>query len=77
MMLKRHCLNKLIYYRGAKDQKYCVKSIYVLTACVFMLENGECKLTRKQKSIIQKIHDHKMPIDFMDILAEKISKLAE
>lgn len=75
-MLKQHYLNKIIYFRD-KDKKYCVKSIYVLTACIFMLENGECKLTSKQKRIIQKIHDHKMPIDFMDTLAEKIRNLAE
>ena len=75
-MVRQHYLNKIICYYN-KGRKYCIKSIYVLTACVFMLENGECKLTRKQKSIIQKIHDHKMPIDFMDILAERISNLAE
>ena len=75
-MVKQHYLNKIICYCD-KGKKYCIKSIYVLTVCVFMLENGECKLTRKQKHIIQKIHDHKMPIDFMDTLAEKIRNLAE
>lgn len=59
----------------ALNRGNCSKLIYHIAYMVFMLENNSTVLTAEQKAIVQRIHDKKMPQDYLDVLAEKIRNL--
>ena len=60
--------NKII----TQGNKCCCKIIYHIAYNLFILENNSPIITEEQKVIIQKIHDLKMPIEYLDELEKRI-----
>lgn len=54
---------------------HCSKILYHVAYLTFILENNSTTLTAEQKEIVQKIHDRKMPIVYLDELEEIIRNL--
>lgn len=54
---------------------HCSKLIYHVAYLTFILENNSTELTAEQREIVQKIHDKKMPVEYLDVLEEKIRNL--
>lgn len=65
--------NKRIKCNGGN----CTRMIYHIAYNVFILQNNSPILTNEQKAIVQKIHDHLMPISYIDDLEQMINKLEE
>lgn len=59
------------------DEKHCSKVVYHVAYNLFILKNNEVKLTDEQLEIIQKIHDGKMPIEYLDELKKLLIKINE
>lgn len=47
------------------NKYYCSKFIYHIAYNIFILKNNDILLTSDQQNIIQKIHDNKMPIEYL------------
>ncbi len=60
--------------RISQNENCCSKIIYHIAYNVFILENDSVDLTEEQKVIVQKLHDGKMPIEYIDTLKQKIKE---
>lgn len=69
---KNECYLTKHLYQG---NKCCAKRVYHIAYNVFIIMNNSTKLTDEQMSIVQKIHDIEMPIDYIDTLRELIDNL--
>ena len=47
---------------------YILKQVYHIAYNIFILWNDSPLITPEQKAIVQKIHDHQMPIEYLDTL---------
>jgi ferredoxin-fold anticodon binding domain-containing protein len=56
------------------NKNCCSKYIYHIAYNAFILRNNSSIITKKQKKIIQRIHDGKMPIEFLDKLKQIIEE---
>ena len=65
-------MNPLISTNGC-----CTKPVYHIAYNYFILKNNSPTLTAKQLAIVNTIHDGKMPISYIDELANNILKLAD
>ena len=64
------------FNKGITTEKlYCSKSIYHIAYNIFILQNNSPIITPEQKEIIQKIHDKKMPIEYLDELEKMLYEL--
>ena len=57
------------------NNQFCSKIVYHIAYNIFILQNNSPILTQEQKEIIQKIHDFKMPVEYVDVLNEMIDNL--
>ena len=74
----KNIVNKKLFNfdkRVSTEDKKCAKYIYHIAYNLFIVENNSPIITTEQKEIIQKIHDLKMPIDYLDELERKINEL--
>lgn len=64
--------NKMITYG---ENKCCSPLIYHIAYNVFILKNNSPILTSEQLSIVQKLHDGVMPIEYIDTLTNIVYEL--
>ena len=77
LFLKEIASNKKFNFnkRITTNNGHCTKYIYHIAYNLFIVENNSPIITTEQKEIVQKIHDLKMPIDYLDELDRKINEL--
>lgn len=63
------------YWRITANGGNCTKMIYHIAYNLFIIENNSPIITNEQKEIIQKIHDLKMPINYIYELERRINEL--
>ena len=57
------------------NEKCCSKAIYHIAYNIFILQNNDPIINKKQKEIIQKIHDYEMPIEYLEELKQIFNEI--
>jgi hypothetical protein len=54
---------------------YCYNQLYHFAYNLFILQNNSVELTPEQFEIVQKIHDEKMPISYLDEMKNLLEEI--